>query len=107
MRRAKNGWCLFGFWEGMPYGKPTDQYEDFIGLSNKIPKEKVVSHIESLECVPALAFSKDLFTGEQFYAGVYEDGEFHFPVDFFRYYKSHDELGIPYKYEDYLMDILE
>ena len=35
-----------------------------------------------------------------------EDGEFVFPVDFLRYYKTKD-IGIPYEYEAYLKTILK
>ena len=49
--------------------------------------------------------SRDLFTGEQFHAGIYEDGGFVFPVDFLRYYKTRD-IGIPYEYETYLKSVV-
>ena len=50
--------------------------------------------------------SRDIFTGELFNAGFYEDGEYRFPVDFLRYYKTRD-IGIPYEYEAYLKKILK
>ena len=46
-----------------------------------------------------------MFTGEAFNSGFYDDGEFKFPVDFLRYYKTRD-IGIPYEYEEYLKKIL-
>ena len=98
--------CLFGFWEGMPYGTPTDEYGDFEKFRNKIDREKVIRHIENLEYGLATAMSVDLFSGEKFRAGVYEDGEFVFPIDFLRYYKTRD-IGIPYEYEAYLNKILK
>lgn len=101
----ENGFRLFGFWEGMPYGSVTDRYEDFVQFKNAIDKEKVIQHIESLDDWIASAMSKDIFTGERFNAGFFEDGGFRFPVDFLRYYKAKD-IGIPYEYEEYLKGIL-
>lgn len=102
----KNGLRMFGFWDGMPYGSATDKYEDFEQFKNTIDKEKVIQHIEGLDDWIASAMSKDIFTGEQFNAGFYEDGDFRFPVDFLRYYKTKN-IGIPYEYEEYLKDILK
>ena len=101
-----NGKYSFGFWEGMPYKTQSDKYEDFVGLKNEIDKETVIRHIESLPEWLACRMSKDIFTGEIFNAGIYEDGEFVFPIDFLRYYKTQD-IGIPYEYEAYLKTILE
>ena len=103
--KIDNGKHSFGFWEGMPYGNPTDEYEDFLKFNNSIEKDDVIKHIESLDDWLSSEMSIDLFTGEQFNAGVYEDGDFVFPVDFLRYYKSKN-IGIPYEYEKYLKDIL-
>ena len=104
--KVENGRRLFGFWDGMPYGSATDKYEDFEQFKNSIDKEKVIRHMESLDDWLACVMSVDMFTGEQFNAGIYKDGEFTFPVDFLRYYKSRD-IGIPYEYEDYLNTILD
>lgn len=104
--RQENGYKMFGFWEGTPYGEPTDRYEDFLRLRNNIDREKVIRHIETLEDWISGTMSRDIFTGEQFNAGFYEDGEFRFPVDFLRYYKTRG-IGIPYEYEAYLKTILK
>ena len=103
--KIKNGKRIFGFWEGMPYGDTTDKYEDYLQFQNRISKSKVIHHIESLDDWLASAMSTDMFTGEQFNAGLYEDGDFVFPVDFLRYYKAKD-IGIPYEYESYLNELL-
>lgn len=97
---------MFGFWEGMPYGEPTDRYEDFLRLKNSIDKGSVVRHIESLDDWLSSEMSKDLFSGQLFHSGIYMDGVFTFPVDFLRYYKTRD-IGIPYEYEAYLKTILK
>lgn len=102
---VKDGRRLFGFWEGMPYKSITDKYEDFEQFKNTISKESVIQHIESLDDAITSALSTDRFTGEQFNAGLYEDGDFTFPVDFLRYYKARD-IGIPYEYEEFLNTIL-
>lgn len=101
----ENGKYSFGFWAGMPYGTVTDKFEDFQRFPNKISKKKVISHIENLNDWIASEMSTDIFTGERFNAGFYEDGDFIFPVDFLRYYKSKD-IGIPPEYETYLNTIL-
>lgn len=103
--KIENGWFEFGFWAGMPYGTPTDAFEDFEQYKNTIDKEKVIKHIEGLDDWLACSMSKDIFTGEKFNAGFYEDGKFRFPVDFLRYYKTHN-IGIPYEYENHLKAIL-
>lgn len=105
MTQSDNGKMLFGFWDNMPYGTPTDKMQDFIGLKNTIDKQAVIKHIESLDPGLACTFSTDIFTGETFNAGVYWDGAFTFPVDFLRYYKTQD-IGIPYEYEEYLKTVL-
>lgn len=104
--RVEKGFWLFGFWKGMPYGSATDEYKDFEQFKNTIDKEKVIRHIESLGNWMSSALSTDIFTGEQFNAGFYEDGKFRFPVDFLRYYKTKD-IGIPYEYEEYLRTVLQ
>ena len=103
--KNENGLSLFGFF-GAPYGTPTDKYEDFERIKNSIDKEKVIQHIETLEKWLSPTQSTDMFTGEKFNAGFYEDGDFRFSVDFLRYYKTQD-IGIPYEYEEYLKGILK
>lgn len=96
---------FFGFWDGSPYRTRSDKYEDFLLFKNEIDKEVVIRHIESLDPGIAGTMSRDIFTGEEFNAGIYDDGVFVFPVDFLRYYKTRD-IGIPYEYEAYLKTIL-
>lgn len=103
--KIENGRYLFGFWNGV-YGNQTDKYEDFEQFQNSIDKKKVIEHIETLDDWIASAMSTDMFTGEQFNAGVYKDGDFTFPVDFLRYYKKRN-IGIPYEYENYLKQVLK
>lgn len=103
-----NGKYYFGFFDGTPYGHPTDKYEDFVIIKNSIDKEKVIDRIENSEDVDfaiSSTQSTDMFTGEKFNAAIYSDGDFNFTIDFLRYYKSHD-IGIPYEYEEYLKTIL-
>ena len=101
-----NGRWVFGFWPDMQYGTVSDKYEDFVEYKNDIDKEKVIRHIESLDWACGFHDSTDIFTGEKFRKGIYDDGVFTFPVDFFRYYKTQD-IGIPYEYEAYLKTILD
>ena len=111
MKKVK-GMNMFGFWENQPYeDQPhhkfvSDKYDDFTEFKNTIDKKAVIEHIESLDPWLGSTRSHDIFTGEEFNSGFYEDGEFQFPVDFLRYYKTRD-IGIPYEYEEYLKTILK
>lgn len=96
----------FGFWREMPYRTLTDSFEECKRYRNSISKEAVIRHIEVLPVGISSVCSYDIFTGEEFNCGIYNDGEFTFPVDFFRYYKKCD-IGIPPEYEAYLKKILE
>lgn len=96
---------VFGVWKGMPYCEPTDSFEELSKIKNSIDKNKVINHIESLDEWISSEPSYDIFTGESFNGGLYDDGDFTFPIDFLRYYKKYD-IGIPLEYEDYLKTIL-
>lgn len=91
----------------MPYTKHKhkeyeEDFETYRKYKNKIPKEKIIEHIEK-DCLMGLAtmLSFDIFTGEEVRAGQYVDGPFRFPTDFLHYLKNYD-IGIPYEYEEYL-----
>lgn len=101
-----NGKNKFGFWKDQPYSSVTDEYEEFLSYKNTIDRHTVIEHIESLGAWLGSTQSHDIFTGEEFNCGFYVDGDFQFPVDFLRYYKTKD-IGIPYEYEEYLKGILK
>ena len=96
----------FGYFDFMLYDDSNENFDDYRNLKNKIPKEKVIEHIESLEPGHTSLPGRDPFTGETLYSGLYNDGNFVFPLDFLHYYKNYD-IGIPYDYEAYLMEILD
>lgn len=96
---------LFGYIKGMPYERADENFDYYKQFHNDIPKDKVVSHMESLEPWATSLLSTDMFTGEKLQAGQYHDGEFRFPMEFLHYYKNYD-IGIPYEYEAYLKTIL-
>ena len=96
----------FGYFDFMPYSISRENFDDYKRFKNKIPKEKVVEHIESLEKWYTSLPGRDPFTGERLQSGLYNDGDFVFPLDFLHYYKNYD-IGIPYDYEAYLMEILD
>ncbi len=96
----------FGYFKGLPYDRATESFDEYKKFHNEIPKEKVVAHIESLDEWLTSLPSKDIFTGETLHAGLYQDGDFVFPLEFLHYYKKY-EIGIPYEYEDYLKTILK
>lgn len=95
----------FGYFKGMPYEDSDESFDDYRKLNNSIPKNRVISHIESLDRGLTSLPTKDLFTGDPLQAGIYEDGDFVFPLEFLHYYKNYD-IGIPYEYEAYLKTIL-
>lgn len=104
------GLNVFGYWKELPEesrdGLITDEYADFLRYKNTIDKNAVIEHIESLGAAICSIYTHDIYTGEEFNSGFYVDGDFHFPVDFLRYYKTRD-IGIPYEYEEYLKGILK
>ena len=95
----------FGYFKGMPYEESNENFDDYRNFKNTIRKEKVIAHIETLEEWNTSLPTKDIFTGEKLRAGLYQDGDFVFPLDFLHYYKNYD-IGIPYEYEQYLKTIL-
>ena len=100
MKVIDNRKC-FGFWAGMPTDEITDSFEDFTKYKNTLPKDFIIQHIESLNAWITSERSHDIFTGKAFNFGVYDDGDFTFPVDFLRYYKNYD-IGIPPEYENHI-----
>lgn len=103
--KVENGRKLFGFWDNMPYGDPSDSFKELSKIKNTISKNEVVKHIETLVVWATSSPTYDMFTGEKLQAGVYDDGDFTFPLDFLHYYKNYD-IGIPLEYEEYLKSIL-
>ena len=99
----------FGWFKGLPYRDVEElcieDFDEYRTYKNKISKDSVIKHIESMDPALATCISKDIFTGEYIEAGMYVDGDFRFPTDFLHYYKRHD-IGIPYEYEDYLVNQL-
>lgn len=98
-----HGFLWFGLFEGAPYGDCTEKVEDYEKLINQISKAKVLKHIDSLSPSLTSAPTYDVFTGERFGAGLYNDGKFLFTTDFVRYYRDRD-IGIPIEYEEYLIN---
>ena len=96
----------FGYFKWMPYEDSTEDFEAYKQLKNSIPKECVIRHMESLEKWATSLPGRDYFTGEPLQSGLFEDGDYVFPLDFLHYYKNYD-IGIPYDYEEYLKKILK
>lgn len=106
--KAQNGIKAFGFFKGMAYGKSycTEDFETYRSFRNILPKEAVIAHIETLSAAYTSLYVTDMFTGVELgNGGLYDDGEFIFPIDFLHYYKNYD-IGIPPEYEQYLEAIL-
>lgn len=95
----------FGYFEGLPYERATEDFDRYKSYRNEISKETVIGHIESLDEWLTSIPSEDMFTGEKLQAGKYMDGQFVFPLEFLHFYRNYD-IGIPYEYEAYLKTIL-
>ncbi len=94
---------LFGFFtedSDETFAKPFQHYRS---IRNRIPKESVLSYLQSLPIhAVSPGIAKDFLTGEFLpIMGLYQDGDFRFPVEFVHYYEKYD-IGIPVEYEEYL-----
>ena len=93
----------FGFFKGMNYGKCEEDFESYKKINNQLNKADVLKYIKGLPIAAVAPISvEDIFTGtplEQ--AGLIEDGEFRFPIDFIHYYENY-EIGIPLEYENHI-----
>ena len=95
----------FGFFRGMTYGNRNDDFASYEKIKNKLKKSNVLAYMKKLP-IAAIApvTTKEIFTGEYLeQAGLIEDGDFCFPIDFIHYYEKYD-IGIPVEYEEYLMN---
>lgn len=93
----------FGFFKGMKYGKCEDDFESFKVIKNQLDKTEILLYIKKLPFAGVSPMSvEDIFSGEPLeQAGVIEDGDFTFPIDFIHYYEKYD-IGIPVEYEKYI-----
>lgn len=95
----------FGFFEWMPYEGSSEDFEKYREYQNKIPKHKIVEHMECLKVWRTSLKNEDHFTHVRLDSGVIEDGDFVFPLDFIHYLKDYD-IGVPPEYEAYLNTIM-
>ena len=93
---------FIGLFEGLPYGDCTERIDDYKRNDCKIDRVKVLARLESLDAALTSEPTYDLFTGEQFMAGLCDDGSYIFTTDFIRYYKQ-GIVDIPREYEEYLI----
>lgn len=97
----------FGFFKGMKYGKCNDDFEEYKRIENHLNKSSILNHIKNLPFAGVAPMSvEDIFTGEPLeQAGVIEDGDFTFPIDFLHYYENYN-IGIPKEYEKHIAKTL-
>ena len=95
----------FGFFKGMNYGECEDVFEDYKKFRNQLPKETILNYLKNLPIAAIAPMSVwDIFTGEYLeLAGLMEDGNFIFPIDFIHYYEKYP-IGIPEEYEKYIIE---
>lgn len=94
---------IFGLFEGMKYGKCEEKFDSYKEIKNQLNKADVLAYLKALPIAGIAPMSvEDIFTGEPLeQAGVIDDGEFRFPIDFIHYYEQYD-IGIPKDYEEYI-----
>ena len=87
----------------MQYGKCNEEFEAYKNLDNQLNKAEVLEYIKSIPIAAIAPLSvNDIFTGKQLeQAGLIEDGNFTFPIDFIHYYENYN-IGIPLEYEEYI-----
>lgn len=93
----------FGFFSGMNYGKCSDDFNSYKKIKNELSRSSILSYLKRLPIAAVAPMTtKDIFTGEPLeQAGIIEDGQFTFPIDFIHYYEKYG-VGIPIEYEKYL-----
>ena len=96
---------VFGFFKGMKYGDCEEEFEKYKNIKNEISKRMILKYLKRLPITAICPMStEDIFDGEEIeQAGIIEDGDFMFPLDFIHYYEKYD-IGIPLKYEKYIKD---
>ena len=100
-----NGYNLIGFFEGLPYGMCSEHIEDYKRDGLLLERSSVLSRFDTLVGAFTSEPTYDLFTGEEFLAGLYDDGNYKITTDFIRYYKQ-GIVDIPEEYEEYLINEL-
>lgn len=107
-----NGTKMFGYFEGLDYGRPpkpelyNEKLDDYKQFKNTISKEAIIEHMmkQEIGIAPTKTRAKDIYTNKRInkgYIGIIIDGEYQCPLDFIHYLKNYD-IGIPYEYEEYL-----
>ena len=95
----------FGFFNGMKYGKSCDDFKSYKRIINDLSKTEILQYIKALPISAIVPMSVvDIFDGQIIeQAGIIEDGDFIFPLDFIHYYEKYN-IGIPKEYENYIKD---
>lgn len=87
----------------MQYGKCNEDFETYKNIENQLNKTEILEYIKSIPIAAIAPLSvNDIFTGEPLeQAGLIEDGDFTFPIDFIHYFENYN-IGIPLEYEEYI-----
>lgn len=87
----------------MKYGKCEEDFDAYRKIENQLNRTDVLKYIKALPIAAIAPISvEDIFTGQPLkQAGLIEDGDFRFPVDFIHYYEKYD-IGIPIEYEKHI-----
>ena len=95
----------FGFFKGMKYGKCCDDFKSYKRIINDLSRTEILQYIQALPISAIVPMSVvDIFDGQIIeQAGIIEDGDFIFPLDFIHYYEKYN-IGIPKEYENYIKD---
>ena len=96
---------FIGLLKGLPYGDYNETVSDYKRNDTILERDVVLKRLESLDGAYTSEPTYDINTGEQFLAGICDDGEYRITTDFIRYYKQ-GIVDIPKEYEDYLIKSL-
>ena len=93
----------FGFFRGMTYGNRNEDFNSYKEIKNELSKSSILEYLKRLPIAAVAPMStKEIFTGEYLeQAGLIEDVDFCYPIDFIHYYEKYD-IGIPVEYEKYI-----
>lgn len=104
IKEKDNNRIWFGDFHDLDEGK--NEFDLFKKFKNKISKNDILNHIKKLKYTISGNETEvyDIFSNEKIcIAGHYMDSNFMIAREFPYYFKNYD-IGIPYEYEEYLIN---
>ena len=93
------GYKYFGYFVGMPYGHGLcdESFSDYPIVETDYERKKILEHIDSIAPAVTSVPTYSLIDGTALQAGMYIDGQYCFPTDFYYYYSA-GLVGFPIEY---------